>query len=143
MNAAACLTTCLKKFDHITPTLKKLHWLLVEYRIISKIPCITYKALRGLALEYITSFIREYHPTRFLRSSDQQVLLVPKMNLKTFGERSFSFATPFFYNKLPLNTRPSSRMDSFKTNLKTHPFQRAYTEPCNVFLRPLTVICFL
>ena len=62
MNSATYPTTGLKKFDHITPTLMKLHWLPVEYRIMFKILCITYKALHGLAPEYISSLIREYHP---------------------------------------------------------------------------------
>ena len=95
MDSTAHLTIGLKKFDHITPTLKKLHWLTVRYRIIFKILCITYKALHGLAPEYITGLIYKYHPTKSLYYPDQQSLQVPKMNLKTHVERSFSFANPY------------------------------------------------
>ena len=35
-NAAARLITHSKKYDHITPILKELHWLPVEERIIFK-----------------------------------------------------------------------------------------------------------
>ena len=129
MNSVACFTFGLKKFDRITPTLMKLHWLPVEDCIIFKILCITYKALHGLTPKYITSLIKEFHPTRSLPSSDQWLLQVPKMNLKPFGERSFCYAVPFLYNKLPLNSRQSSSLDSFKSNLTTHLFQLAYTKP--------------
>ena len=36
-NTAARVVTRTRKFDHITPVLKRLHWLLVCYRIILKI----------------------------------------------------------------------------------------------------------
>ncbi len=40
MNSAAHLTLGMKKHDHITPALKKLHWLPVEQRIVFKILCL-------------------------------------------------------------------------------------------------------
>ena len=36
-NAAARVIACLRKFDHISDTLKELHWLPVEQRIICKL----------------------------------------------------------------------------------------------------------
>ena len=49
-NTAARLTVCTKKTDHITPVLKKLHWLPVNDRITFKLLLLTYKSLNGLAL---------------------------------------------------------------------------------------------
>ena len=44
-NAAARVIACLRKFDHISDTLKELHWLPVEQRIIFKINLICFKIL--------------------------------------------------------------------------------------------------
>ena len=44
-NAAARVIACLSKFDHISDTLKELHWLPVEQRIIFKINLICFKIL--------------------------------------------------------------------------------------------------
>jgi hypothetical protein len=48
-NAAARLITNTRKFDHITPVLRDLHWLPVRQRIVFKTAMIVYKCLRGLA----------------------------------------------------------------------------------------------
>ena len=77
INSTACLATL---------NLKKLHWLATVYRINFKILCITYKALHGLAPNYITHLIKQYYPAKNLRSVNQQLLCIPKMNLKTYGE---------------------------------------------------------
>ena len=126
MNSTACLTLGMKKYDHITPSLRKLHWLPVEQRIMFKILCLTFKALNGLAFSYIASLITPYSPTRALHSSDHQLLCTPKVNTKKFGERSFSHAAPSLYNSLLLDLRQSPSLDSFKSNLKTYLFKMAY-----------------
>ncbi len=54
-NAAARLICNVSRFDHITPTLKDLHWLPVKFRIDFKILLIVFKALHGLAPDYSLS----------------------------------------------------------------------------------------
>ena len=49
INAAAPIITRTKKYDHIKPVLKQLHWLPVNQRINYKILLLTYKALNGQA----------------------------------------------------------------------------------------------
>ncbi len=56
-NTAARLICNISRFDHITPILYKLRWLPVKFRIDFKVLLITYKALHGLASEYITDII--------------------------------------------------------------------------------------
>ena len=48
LNAAARVIACLRKFDHVTNTLKELHWLPVEQRIIFKINLVCFKVLYNL-----------------------------------------------------------------------------------------------
>ena len=45
LNAAARMVCLVPKFDHITPVLKRLHWLPVRYRVMFKILLLMYKAL--------------------------------------------------------------------------------------------------
>jgi len=45
--------TGARKFDHITPVLRELHWRPVRYRIKYKLAMIVYKCLHGLAPIYL------------------------------------------------------------------------------------------
>jgi len=63
---------CLRKFDHVTNTLKELHWLPVEQRIILKINLVCFKVLNNLAPSYLTELLRVYEPARRLRSSSDK-----------------------------------------------------------------------
>ena len=55
-----------RKHDHITPTLKQLHWLPVYSCIKYKILLLTFKALHRLALSYITDMLQPCKPSRSL-----------------------------------------------------------------------------
>ena len=81
-NAAARVIACLRKFDHISDTLKELHWLsvLVEQRMIFKINLICFKILNNLAPDYVVDLIHVYEPARYLRSSDLQTSGVLLLN---------------------------------------------------------------
>ena len=115
-------------FDHITPALYELHWLPVEYRINFKILLYTYKALNGLAPRYIRELLIPYAPSRTLRSSQQQLLTVPRCSLRTYGNRSFAWASPTLWNALPQTIRSACSVESFKTSLKTHLFRQAFNQ---------------
>ena len=77
-NAAARVIACLSKFDHISDTLKELHWLPVEQRIIFKINLICFKILNNLAPDYLVDLIHVYESSRYLRSSSDKWRLVIK-----------------------------------------------------------------
>ena len=122
-NTAARLTVCMKKTDHITPVLKKLHWLPVKNRITFKLLLLTYKSLNGLAPVYINEPLYHYTPCRSLRSSDSNFLAIPKTT--TIGDRSFAAIAPKLWNQLPLAIRHSDSVDSFKRALKTYLFRES------------------
>ena len=52
-NAAACVTTETRKFDHITSVMRELHWLPIRKRIVYKLAVPVYKCLHGLAPPYL------------------------------------------------------------------------------------------
>ena len=68
-NSAARLVTRTKKSERITPVLINLHWLPVQQRIIFKLLLNTYKALKGMAPDYLSTLLTVYKPARSLRSS--------------------------------------------------------------------------
>ncbi len=63
-NAAARVLTRIRKYDHISPVLSTLHWLPIKHRIYFKILLITYKALNGLAPQYLSDLLLHYTTAR-------------------------------------------------------------------------------
>ena len=52
-NLAARVVTRSSKYSSITPTVKKLHWLPMKYRIVFKVVLLIFKALHGMAPNYL------------------------------------------------------------------------------------------
>ena len=125
-NTAARVLCRVKKFDHITPTLKKLHWLPIAYRIKYKVCLLTFKALRDQGPVYIRDMlsIRSGHYT--LRSSQILSLEVPRTKRKTLGDRAFRVAAPKMWNSLPKDLRAVETVSEFKNKLKGHFFDQEY-----------------
>ena len=129
LNAAARVIACLRKFDHVTNTLKELHWLPVEQRIILKINLVWFKVLNDLAPSYLTELLqRVYEPTRRLRSSsDKWRFATEPYNLKTYGPEFFqSSVAPRLWNDLPMAIRSIDGINILKSKLKTFFFKQAY-----------------
>ena len=125
-NNAARIVTRSRKYDHITPILKRLHWLPVSSRIQYKICMLTFKCLHGKAPMYLAEMLTPYRPTRALRSQGQNRLLEKPGRLKTVGDRSFRTAAPKLWNGLPPALRMCDDLDAFKRDLKTHLFRIAF-----------------
>ena len=63
----------------------------------------------------INDLLQPYTPARQLRSaSDTRTFVTPRVNTKTFGERSFSYAGPSVWNNLPQTLRHSDSTSSSK-----------------------------
>ena len=124
-NKAARVITRSRKHEHITPVLKTLHWLPIKARIEYKILLITYKAINGLAPNYISSLLELYRPKRTLRSASYILLEIPKSKSK-FSEKAFSIVAPRLWNGLSERTRLAKSINSFKAHLKTELFRRAF-----------------
>ena len=61
-NTAARVLTKTRKYDHITPVLKDLHWLPVRERIQYKILLLTWKSLHDVAPPYLKDLLIPYTP---------------------------------------------------------------------------------
>ncbi len=69
-NAAARVLTRTRNYDHISLVMSTLHWLPIKHRIEFQILLITYKALNGLAPQYLSELLSHYSPPRSLRSQN-------------------------------------------------------------------------
>ena len=126
VNSAAHLIRGVKKFGHITPVLKDLHWLPIKCRIQFKLLCMTFNALNGQAPQYLSDALTPYVPTRALRSADHKLLCIPKTRTKRYRLQAFDVAAPTYYNNLPLDICSSTSLDMFKRRLKAHFFKLSY-----------------
>ena len=112
-NTLARIVTNHGKYAHVTPILKKLHWLPVKYRCIFK--------TASCSCPYST---RHSHP-------DHQYLTVllsihqSFKSAKHFGH-SFAFDAPKIWNELPQDVRSATSVASFRKKLKTYLFAKAY-----------------
>ena len=118
--------TRTRSSEHITPVLRRLHWLPVRQRITYKILLLTYKALNGMGPKYIADLLQPYTRTRQLRSSAKNLLLTQKSNLKFYGDRSFQVAAPRLWNSLTDDVRSIRSLNVFKNKIKTLLFREAF-----------------
>ena len=105
--------------------LKELHWLPIVQRIDYKVALITFKALSSDRPTYLRELIREYEPTRALRSVDKKLLFTPFRRTSS-ATRAFSHAAPATCNRLPLFIRQSTTAETYKKLLKTELFRIAF-----------------
>ena len=128
LNAAARLIHLVPKFAHITSTLMDLHWLPVEFRIQYKILLLVHKCLHGQAPQYLSQslFIKPPGKYNLRRTQQPASLIIPRTKCKSFGDRSFNFSGPFLWNNLPNELKLILNIDSFKKQLKTYLFRKAY-----------------
>ena len=108
-NTVARIVSGNRRFDHITPVLKELHWLPVRERVDFKIGCMTFKALRNKQPTYLSD-----------------VLLRIPFRKSAAARRSFCFAVPTIWNSLKSSTRDATSIGTFKTRLKTELFNSGF-----------------
>ena len=124
-NSLARVITNTSKYQHITPILKKLHWLPIKQRIDYKLCLLTYKTLTNQQPTYLYNSLSFPSHTVSTRSSDSLVLSIPYVR-SSLGKRAFSVIGPRLWNSLPPDTRNSSSLPIFRSKLKTHLFKIAF-----------------
>jgi hypothetical protein len=121
-NSLAHVVSSTRKFDHIKPVLRELHWLPVAQRVHYKVALITHKVLNTGQPHYLNILMTEYKPTRQLRSENKRQPSKPSGLTSTVGLRTFTRASETVWNKLPEDIRISANLRSSKSKLKTFLF---------------------
>ena len=110
-----CRITNTKKFQHISPVLRKLHWIPVIKRIEFKILTITHKALNEMGPSYIYCRFITLTSARFcINCITGLSLVVPIHQTQAYGACSFPVDAPTVWNSLPVDIE----------NAQTLPFKR-------------------
>ena len=132
-NSLCRVVTHSSKFSHITPQLKKLHWLPVKYRVQFKIGLITYKILNQGQPVYLRGLIHPCTSSRNTRRSTPKLkfLQAPTFDRKVYKSikhfsNSFSHYAPVLWNSFPFHVRNSPSVTSFRKHLKTHLFSSSF-----------------
>ena len=88
-----------------------------------------FKAIHGMAPEYICSMIKIKQGGRYNLRSNTEILLQPHVRLtkKTLGDKAFVSAAHNFWNKLSIGIRRQDNFITFKKQLKTYFFKIAYS----------------
>ena len=76
-NTAARLITNTPRNEHITPVLRSLHWLPVKEKMTFKILTLSFKAIHGLAPDYIQILVTLQCPSRYSLLRNNEHFLKP------------------------------------------------------------------
>ena len=132
-NSAARIVSNTSRYTSITPVLKKLHWLPVEQRTVFKTATLVYKYLHTGFPRYFAPYLSFYSSSYSTRHSQSggNFLVIPKFcpsvhkSVKQFGN-SLAFDAPTVWNALPDEICASPSLASFRKQLKTYLYTKAY-----------------
>ena len=107
-----------RKYDHVSPTLKELRWLLVKEHLYYGDAIMPFKCLTGCAPGYLsTQFIRRCDVTnRSMRSS--QMLNIPRFRTAS-GQRTFFYRAVTLWNSLSNDLKFCEAVNVFKRSLRS------------------------
>jgi hypothetical protein len=128
MHAAVRLVCDLKPFDHISESIRTLHWLPIKQRIDFKVCLLVHQTINGRAPPYLQDLITPSVSVlrrSTLRSASHHDLVLQSSHRK-LGDRAFSVAGPRIWNSLPIELKTITDTSVFKRKLKTFLFTVAY-----------------
>jgi len=85
LHAAARLVNGLRPHDHVSPTLKELHWLPIKQRVDYKLCLLVHKVVVGYAPSYLTDIltaVTDVPSQSTLRAASNGDYVVPRTRLK-------------------------------------------------------------
>ena len=97
----------------------------ISYRIEYKVATLAYKVHTTGSPVYLKSLVRDYTPTRELRSSSLQLLEIAPART-AIARRAFSQAASAIWNSLPYDVRTAETFERFKSSIRTHLYRRAF-----------------
>ena len=102
--ARVVVSNALPRHTNSSGILHHLHWLPTEQRIKFKLAMLTYNILSSSQPAYLRSLLNYHTPARSLRSSNTNLLSVPRVHT-TFASHGFSVAAPTVWNSVPPTIR--------------------------------------
>ena len=93
-----------RKFEHILPALKELHWLPVQYRVTFKTAVLVHSMTNTGQPTYLRQLLQDYEPVRSLGSSTKNLICKTAAGT-VLASRGFRHSAVYFWNNLPDNIR--------------------------------------
>ena len=91
-------------------------------QISFKMLLLAYECFYNFAPSYLVELLKRYTPVRNLRSSKKKMFVIPPVQTRSYGERSFTYTASTLWNNLPEHLKNIDSIDKFKIALKTHLF---------------------
>jgi len=131
MNNAVRFILDVGKRAHITPHLKKLHFLPVKQRILYKLCLIAFKVINKTAPLYLNDIFCCYEPTttmslRQSTETDRDTHLLTYAHSNELSNKCIFKRLTSSWNSLPFTLRTVSDVNTFKKDLKTFFFKQAF-----------------
>ena len=106
----------VRKYDHITPTIRELQWLKIEQKCDYDICIMVFKILRNKLPSWLITLrtVSEMH-SRYTRQRNH--LFFDRTNTNV-GSRSLTKRGPFLWNTLPEQIKDTNSLTLFKDRLK-------------------------
>jgi hypothetical protein len=130
LNDAVRFIFDVKRREHITPYLYKLHILPVVYRIKFKVCLVAFKIIRGMAPLYLADKTQTFQPMydKPMRQGCERDELMFECNLSMIKSATWISKMMREWNQLPVELRFSRDIETFKAKLKRHYFELAFVE---------------
>ena len=116
-NFAARIVSGLRKYDHVTPVLRRLEWLPVQDMLNFRDAIMTFKCIKGLAPLYLSEKFELKSELHNVNTRHKNDLNIP-LYTSTSGQRTFHFRAVTLWNNLPNNIKNINSLSSFKKEYK-------------------------
>ena len=128
LNDAVRFIFDVRRREHISPYLYKLHILPVLYRIKFKVSLIAFKVMNGMAPLYLTDKAPTFQPRcdKPKRQGCGRDEFMFDCNLSLMKSKTWLSKMVCEWNLLPLALRLSKNIEQFKSRLKAHYFELAF-----------------
>ena len=125
-NFACRIVTNTKEFDHITPKLRELNWLLVKEQLLFRDTVMMYKCVHDLAPLYLCNKFSKRSDLHERYTRNRELFQIPMYNT-TIGQRTFNYRGAKIWNSLDNDLKLMPSFKSFKKKLKKDMLSRLYT----------------
>ena len=116
-NRAARIITCSRFDASAVPIIKSLGWQTIEEMIGSESKIMEFKALNGLAPQYLSElFSRNSQGSHHSLPNTSTDLKLPLMKTGN-GQKVFSYRGAKYWNSLSAESKQAAKLNSFKTTI--------------------------
>ena len=118
-NFAAWIVTSTRKYDHVTPSLKKLKWLPVLEQLVVRDAVVIFKCMHGLVPQYLCHKFKmrsEFHDRNIRHKNHSNIPLFKS----AAGQCTFVFRGQKLWISLPDKIASSNSIVTFKATLRQY-----------------------